>query len=185
MQTLGLSNTLKSESRIKSLFWPSIQNTSDVDYLGAQGFWICSIVGVVSLPFLIAMGHPILAVAALVFYFIGGVGVRERSRYAAAIVFLVYAFDAVVAGPNVVRVLFTALLLSNLRATWISAVWERGAGEPVMAPRFGDTWTEKLADQLPMKLWPKAKIPFYVYSGGYALLEVLGVALYMAGARPH
>jgi hypothetical protein len=37
MQTLGLSDSMpRSESRLKSLFWPSIESSSDVDYLGAQ-----------------------------------------------------------------------------------------------------------------------------------------------------
>jgi hypothetical protein len=39
MQTLGLSDsTPRTESRLKSLFWPTIQTGSDVDYLGAQGY---------------------------------------------------------------------------------------------------------------------------------------------------
>ncbi|HZR29438.1 MAG TPA: hypothetical protein VFA71_11735 [Terriglobales bacterium] len=39
MQTLGVSDsTPQSENWLKSLFWPSIQ--SDVDYLGAQGYWV-------------------------------------------------------------------------------------------------------------------------------------------------
>jgi len=43
MQTLGLSDsTIRSESRLKSLFWPSIQSGADVDYLAVQGFWVCT-----------------------------------------------------------------------------------------------------------------------------------------------
>jgi hypothetical protein len=40
METLNLSDsTPRSESRLKSLFWPSIQNGADVDYLGTPGYW--------------------------------------------------------------------------------------------------------------------------------------------------
>lgn len=46
MQTLGLSDsTVRTEGRLKSLFWPSIQTGADVDYLAVQGFWVCTIVG--------------------------------------------------------------------------------------------------------------------------------------------
>lgn len=183
MQTLGISNTPKSESRLRSLFWPSIQNSSDVDYLGAQGFWVCAGVAVFSFIIGALTGHALLGAAVLIFYFLGGMGVRERSRYAAAMVFAMFATDAVLAGPSAIRIILAALLLANFRATWISAVWERGAGAPVVAPRLAETWTDKLADQLPMQIWPKARIPFYVYSAGYAALELLGVAAFL-GFRP-
>jgi hypothetical protein len=36
VETLNLSgSSARSESRLKSLFWPQIENGSDVDYLGA------------------------------------------------------------------------------------------------------------------------------------------------------
>ena len=64
MQTLGLSDsTPRSESRLKSLFWPSIQSGADVDYLAVQGFWVCTIVGVMSLFFLaVTARQPILGI---------------------------------------------------------------------------------------------------------------------------
>jgi hypothetical protein len=61
MQTLGLSDsTPRTESRLKSLFWPSIQTGSDVDYLGAQGYWFCTIPVLLSLVVLIFSGNSIL-----------------------------------------------------------------------------------------------------------------------------
>ena len=183
MQTLGISNTPKTESRLKSLFWPSVENSSDVDYLGAQGFWVCAAVAVFSFIIALITGHAIVGATVLLFYFFGGIGVRERSRYAAAIVFAMFAVDSILS-PSVIRIFFAALLLSNLRATWISAIWQRGAGAPVIAPRLAETWTDKFADQLPMQVWPKARIPFYVYSAGYTALELLGLAYYALGFRP-
>ena len=58
MQTLGVSDSLPhSESRLKSLLWPSIRSGSDVDYLGIQGYWVCTLVAVVTLAFgLLAVG---------------------------------------------------------------------------------------------------------------------------------
>ena len=60
MQTLGLSDsTIRSESRLKSLFWPSIQSGADVDYLAVQGFWVCTMVGVVAFAFSTLARQPI------------------------------------------------------------------------------------------------------------------------------
>jgi len=71
----------------------------------------------------------------LLLYYLGGVGVRERSRYAAAVVFLMYLLDTLVS-PGVVRVLLSALLLSNLRATWIAANWSPDSEEAALPPRL-------------------------------------------------
>jgi len=73
------------------------------------------------------LGKPIIGGLMFVFYFLGGVGVRERSQYAAAVVFLAYVADAVVLGLSIVRILFAALLLSNLRATLIASDWNPGS----------------------------------------------------------
>src|SRR5437588_3345753 len=74
MQTLGLSDsTTRSESRLKSLFWPSIQSGADVDYLAVQGFWVCTIVGVWSLVFLTLAGQPITGLLVLLVFHFGGV----------------------------------------------------------------------------------------------------------------
>src|SRR6266403_976750 len=49
MQNLGLSeSTPKTESRLKTLFWPTIRNEFDLDYITRQGFWICVVVGLLS-----------------------------------------------------------------------------------------------------------------------------------------
>jgi len=80
MQTLGLSDsTPRTESRLKSLFWPSIQTGSDVDYLGAQGYWVCALVAVFSLVMTAVAGHAVVGVFVFLFYYLGGVGVRERA----------------------------------------------------------------------------------------------------------
>src|SRR6266436_4591073 len=137
MQTLGLSDsTPRSESRLKSLFWPSIQSSSDVDYLGA----------------------------------------RERSIYAAGFVLTIYVLDMFVTGPSIVKVLFAALLLANFRAIWIASQWRSDSEEAIPAPRWSENWSDKFADQLPMWLWPKIRIPYYVLSICYLLLSLVGIA---------
>jgi hypothetical protein len=69
-----------------------------------------------------------------------------------------------------------ALLLSNLRATWIAAQWKSDSEAAVLPPRWGDTWTDKLADKLPMWLWPKVRIFYYILSVCYLLLFAVGLA---------
>jgi hypothetical protein len=178
METLNLSDsTPQSESRLKSLFWPSIQNGTDVDYLGTQGYWVCTVVSLISLVFLIVASQPITAVAIFLFYYLGGVGVRERSRYAAAVVFVMYFVDTLVAPFSVVRIILTALLLTNLRGTWIASTWKPESEEAILPPRLNETFFDKLADQLPIWLWPKTRIVYYIYSAGFLLLTIVGLVV--------
>src|SRR5271165_7032317 len=187
MQTLGLSDSdPRSEGRLKSLFWPSIQSGADVDYLGAQGYWVCALVGAISFLFLLLQGQPILGITVLLFFYFGGVGVRERDLYAAAIVFVFYSLDTLVSliflmvaspwGMSVLRVVITALLFSNLRATWLASRWQPGSEQAALPPRFNETWSDKFVDQWPARIWPKAPIPYYICSSIFLLLVVVGLA---------
>lgn len=176
METLGLSGSAeRTDGRLKSLFWPSIQSGTDVDYLGAQGYWVCTVVAILSLVFLAINGQPGMGVAILLFYYVGGVGVRERSRYAALVVFIMYLLDTLLM-PGIIRIILCALLLSNLRATWIAASWRPDSEQAILPPRLNETLTDKLADQLPPWLWPKVRIAYYIYSGGFLLLVIFGLA---------
>ena len=186
METLGLSGAVeRSDGRLKSLFWPSIQNGTDVDYLGAQGYWVCTLVAIVSFVFLVITGQPLTGLAILLFYYVGGVGVRERSRYAALVVFVMYLLDTLLM-PGVLRIILSALLLSNLRATWIAATWRPESEEAALPPRLNETFADKLADQLPTWLWPKLRVPYYIYSGGFLLLVIVGlVSIALKVKTPH
>jgi hypothetical protein len=175
MQTLNISDTeVRSESRIKSLFWPSITNGADVDYLGSQGYWVCTAVAVFSLIFLVILNQPIIGAITFLFYYLGGIGVRERSRYAAAIVLAMYLLDTLLA-PGVLRIIFSALLISNLRATWIASAWQPGSELAALPPRMNETWSDKLVDQFPMWFWPKVRIVYYIFSAGCFALVVAGL----------
>jgi len=177
MQTLGLSDSMpRSESRLKSLFWPSVQSSSDVDYLGAQGYWVCAVIAIMSFVALIISDHPFLGGFVFLVFYLGGVGVRERSRYAAGCVLVFYVMDMLVSGPSIVKVLFAALLLANFRAIWIASHWKPDSEEAVPAPRWSENWSDKLADQLPMWLWPKIRVAYYFLSASYFLLAALGLA---------
>jgi hypothetical protein len=176
METLGLSDsTPRSNGRLKSLFWPSIQTATDVDYLGTQGYWVCTLIAVLSLVVLVATGQTLAGLCAFLLLYLGGVGVRERSRYAAAIVLLFYATDAIISGVSVLRIFFASLLLSNLRATWIAAQWKPESDDAAFPPRLNETLGDKLADQLPPWLWPKVRIVYYIFSVGYVLAAAIGL----------
>jgi hypothetical protein len=195
MQTLGLSDsTPRTDGRLKSLFWPSIQSGADVDYLAVQGFWVCTIVGVMSFVFLAFLaGQPITGVLVFRLFHLGGVGVREHNPFAAAIILVYYVVDFLASvvflfvnspGIGVLRIIIMALLLSNLRATWIAGRWKPDSEEAVLPPRMGETFADKLSDQWPAFIWPKVKVVYYVFSFGFLALTVAGlIVMYLRGAR--
>ena len=193
MQTLGISDsTSRSESRIKSLFWPSIESGVDVDYLAVQGYWVCTLVATLSLVLLFAAHQPIIGVVVFLLFHLGGAGVREHSRFAATIIFVYYVVDTLASfklflgspGSIVLRVIIAALLLSNLRATWIAARWRSGSDEAALPLRLDDTWADKLANKWPSWVWPKIRVVYYVFSIGFLLLVSFGlVVMALRGVR--
>lgn len=177
MQTLGLSDsTTRSESRLKSLFWPSIQSGADVDYLAVQGFWVCTMVGVISLLTLSFAGQPITGILVFLVFHLGGVGVREHNPFAAVVMLAYYLLDWLTAsGFSVVRTIITALLLSNVRATWIAGGWKPDSEEAALPPRCAETFVDKLADKWPEFIWPKVKVLYYIFAVGLLAVFVAGL----------
>ena len=192
MQTLNLSGSEKKrDGRLKSLFWPSVENAWDVDYLGQQGFWICLTIGALSLVFIVIAASLVpnsgarivmLALGAVMFfvYLVGGMGVRESSWPAAAMVFAIYVVNQLGSGnaPGVLSIIIGAVLLSNVRATFIASRWKPLAEDEDRPTRFSETLRDQLVDQLPPKAWPILKIPFFVAASlilSFLLLSVAGV----------
>jgi hypothetical protein len=91
-------------------------------------------------------------------------------------VLIYYAIDFL-AGVGVVKVIVTALLLSNLRATWIASEWKPDSEEAALPPRMGDTFFDKMADKWPAFIWPKVKWVYYVFSFGFLVLTVAGLII--------
>ena len=191
MQTLGLSDsTPRTEGRLTSLFWPSIESAADVDYLGAQGYWVCISIAVISFAVLAVRHQAIAGGITLLFLYLGGVGVRERSRFAAASVLIFYILDTLfslrqlLASPGLMvpRTIIAALLFSNLRATWIAAQWKPGSAEAALPPRLGNTWRDKFVDRWPAQLWPRVQVPYYILSIVCLLFLGLVFNLAMLGA---
>ena len=188
MQTLGLSGeSSRSDGRLKSIFWPTVETAWDVDYLGQQGFWICFVIAAFQLGFAFLTGRILLIAVGLlaaVFYFAGGVGVREKSWPAAAVLSFCYLLETLVAllagqlfSPvGVLKIVFLGLLLSNLRATFIASEWKPVAEGEDRPQRFNETFRDKLVDQWPPKLWPVLQIPFYILGVLWVLVNLLALA---------
>jgi hypothetical protein len=190
MQSLNLSGSeKKTDGRLKSLFWPTVENAWDVDYLGQQGFWVCLIIGVLSLALIAiaALSVPdsagqtvTVALGLIVFfvYLVGGMGVRESNWPAAAIIFAIYVVNQLASGGgiSVISLIIGAVLLSNVRATFIASHWKPPAEGEDRPMRFNETFRDKLVDQLPPKAWPILKIPFFA-AASLILLFLLYVML--------
>jgi len=100
-------------------------------------------------------------------------------------VFVLYALNVVAAGPGVVNILILALLLSNLRATWIAARWKPESEEAALPPRFDVTFGDKFAGIFPRWLWPKIRVLYYVFSAAMLVLIMAGfVYLKTHGGKP-
>jgi hypothetical protein len=196
MQTLGLSeSTPRSEGRLKALLWPTIHNDTDLEYVTEQGFWICAIVSAVSLWGLLKINSlPIQIVGFLevLFFFLGGIGVRQRSKFAAIAVLVAYsagyALRVAAVGASMVNqvatqsmggivgIVIIALLLANVRGVWQAAAWQRPADEPPPI-RLAETFKDKFVDRMPEIVWPKARIVFNILAG----LEFVLIALALVG----
>lgn len=178
MQTLGLADsTPRSENRIKALLWPSIENATDVDYLGTQGLWLCVLFGSLNLVFGFLSGHEVVGVFIFLLYFLGGIGVRQGSIVAALMVFLFAVVDTLAAGPGILRIVALAILLANLRGTWLASRWEPNSSEAEAPPRLNETFGDKLSDQLPPWLWPKIRYLYYIYAFIMLILTTAGVII--------
>src|SRR5258708_19509345 len=162
MQTLGISDsTSRSESRLKSLFWPSIESGVDVDYVAVRGYWVCPRVAAFSFVLLFAAHQAIIAAVVFLLFHLGGAGVREHSRFAATIIFVYYVVDTLASfksflgspGSIVLRMIIAALLLSNLRATWIAARWRSGSDEPALPLPLAHTWPHTLPNKWPTRFF--------------------------------
>ena len=186
MQTLNIAeSTPKSEGRIKSLLWPNVENSTDVDYLSAQGLWICTVVAVVSLGAGLLFGHPLAGFFIFIYYIVGGMGVREGSIAAAVLVFAFYLLDAFASGVNIVRIIFSALLLSNVRAIWLAAHWEPGTEQTEAPPRLNETLGDKYSDQLPRWLWPKVRYLYYGFAFIFLILATAGLIIVFIRGKQH
>jgi hypothetical protein len=173
MQTLGLSDsTPKPENRLKTLFWPDIRHAYDADNLAQQGFWVCWIVAGASLVFGYAVSRSALVLVDVSYLLLAGIGVRQGSKFAAVMAFVNYLGDTLLGGFGVASIFFLALLLANIRGTWLAARWRATATEPPPLP-LTETFMDRVCNRLPVLVWPVGRGIFYPL----AVLETAGLLL--------
>lgn len=179
MGYLGLSGTpYKEDNLLQRLFWPS-NHAGEADTLGQQGFWICSFVALLSFVLLSFQGHWILGLLSLLFFGLGGMGVREHSTAAAVLLALAYIgleLGTLLAGrfPGFLDLAFTILLMANIRGTWVASRWMHHGDPEAFPERMQETWRDRLVDQLPARVWPKTRVLFFVVAGVYLFLLFFG-----------
>lgn len=191
MGYLGLDETpIKDDNLFQRLFWPS-DHAGETDQLGQQGFWVCWAVGSVSFLLMLARGHWLLALLTLLVFGLGGTGIREHSQPAAMLIACIYWLNqlaGVVSGqfPGFLGLVGGVLLIANIRGTYIAAKWAARGDQEVFPERARATLADRFVDQMPLKVWPKAKVPFFALAGLYLALTVLGiVALAVAAGGRH
>ena len=185
MQTLGISNSEpRTDSRLKSLFWPTIETGTDADDLECRAIGFARLLRFFLLFFPSLPGHPIAGFLVLVFYYLGGVGVREHSLYAALLVFLMFLLETV-AVPSIPKAFICVVLLSNFRATWLASRWKPGSSEAEMPIRLGATWGDKFADKLPEWLWPRVRLVYFVFAPAFLALALIGLGRMLTRAPAH
>lgn len=187
MQTLGLnSSTPRTEGRLKALVWPTIRNHGDLDYVTEQGFWVCFIVATATCVFSFFTRALLSGGFESLFYFLAAAGVRQRSKLAAIAAFSAYFLGSLVIqrysgnGFGVVRIIFLALLLANIRGIWLSSRWKNADSGMPDSVRLSETLFDKLSDQLPSRIWPKARWFF----GFVAAIEIAMMLMLLTTPLP-
>ncbi len=190
MGYLGLSDSdplEKEDNLFRRLFWPS-DHAGEADTLGQQGFWICCFVAITSFVALSFQGYVLIGLLALVFFGLGGIGVREHSTAAAvllAVAYITMAITGILLGrpPGFIDIAVTILLIANIRGTWIAKRWAKRGDPDVFSERMRETWRDRLADQMPAYLWPKSRIIFFGVAGVYMALLILGIVFVVQHPR--
>jgi hypothetical protein len=196
MSTLGLSGSPdKSDGLWRSLFWPTIENALDADLAASRGFWVCMILAFVSAPTSlsgtsISVGVEIgshLELAIFLFYFLGAIGVRQSSLVASASMFATYFFSSMLyfwlslTHFSFIRLVGIGLLLANLRAAILIHRWRSNPARHEeledMRDRSTSTWTDKIANRMPMVIWPWARFVFYLLAPLLLSLECYELAI--------
>jgi hypothetical protein len=196
MSTLGLSGAPDTSDGLwKSLFWPTIRNAQDADLAASRGFWVCFALAFISAPMsssgtTISVGFEIasfLDLAIFLFYLLGAIGVRQASLVASASMFATYLFSSALyfwlssTHFSFIRFVGIGLLLANLRAAILIRKWrqdpERREELEDMTNRSSFTWTDRIANRMPMKVWPWARFAFYPLASLLLSLECYELAL--------
>jgi hypothetical protein len=70
-------------------------------------------------------------------------------------------------------------LLSNVRAVWLASRWRSSGSVDDSPAPLSETFGDKLSDLLPVIVWPKTRLVFYVL----AALEIAAVIVALVQTR--
>ena len=188
MQTLGLSDsTPKTSSRIKELFWPKIDDEVAAVTAARNAMYASFLIaaGTALAVFAVPQNYGIWIDVAL--YVMVGIGVRQLSRTAALTGFILYGLSwllvpgSMLSGAIVIRLILTALLLNGVRAaSYAHLVHKEHAIEGVANPALDTTGLSRASvavENLPSRLWPILKGPFFVSLYGLGFLNLSSLSL--------
>ena len=119
MQQLGLAYTPKTQSRLRELLWPDVDNPVAIKTVCHTGMWVSFVVGGLTALFTIIGGHLLGGFVTGAIFVAIGIGIRKYSRVAAILGVLLYLGPQIAtASISVVSVIFAFLFISSLRATF-------------------------------------------------------------------
>jgi hypothetical protein len=128
-----------------------------------------------------------LDLAIFLYYLLGAMGVRQTSLVASASMFATYLFSSALyfwlssTHFSLIRLIGIGLLLANLRAALLIRRWRRNPERrhelEDMTNRSSFTWTDRIANGMPMKIWPWARFAFYPLALLLLSLECYELAL--------
>ena len=167
METLGLSpSTPKPTSRLRELFWPAIEDEVAAVTAARNAMYACLFIAATTGALGLMGGQgPWVLIDALLFA-LAGIGIRQLSRAAALIAFLMYGLAWLGAGGwSILRPILLAILLGGLRAAAFAHHKNEEDRDAIANPPMDTTGMSRvsiLLEELPRRAWPVIHGPFLV-----------------------
>jgi signal peptidase I len=179
METLGISpSTPKPTSRLKELFWPTIEDEVAAVTAARNAMYACLFIAAMSGAVGLMAGQTWVLVDVLLFA-MAGIGVRQLSRAAAITAMLMYALAWLgTGGFSILRPIVLAILLGGVRAAAFAHHLKNDAREAVANPPMDTSAMSRigiLLEELPRRAWPAIHGPFLVMLGLLVTLNLLAL----------
>jgi hypothetical protein len=176
-------------------FWPIVDSVDDIERITLLGFWINVATGVLGA---ISMGGPLLrasslsgragalllAVCALLFYYVGANGIRRNSFKASVLIFVISAAFVVIAlrahhlSPGTIVPLILSIIV--MRGIWLTSHFvPAGTEVPPLKPLM--LLNRSFTDRVPQEVWPRYQWIFYGLGALFLLVAIVGM-LILSGA---
>jgi signal peptidase I len=180
METLGLSpSTPKPTSRLRELFWPVIEDVVAAVTAARNAMYACLFIAATTAALGLMAGQGLWVLIDALLFAIAGIGIRQLSRAAALVAFLMYALAWLGAGGwSILRPIVLALLLGGLRAAAFAHHRKKEDREAIANPPMDTTGMSRVAvllEELPRRAWPVIHGPFLVTLGLLVALNLIAI----------